>query len=270
MTVAALTARRARLEQLAPDVALAVTCLVGLAAFLYPFGLAEAPSAAEGSAHEAEAPLIFAVLALCSLAVVLVQVAGGQLNSRSLAALGALAALAAALRTISLPAGGTFFFFLVILGGYVHGVRFGFLLGTLAMFLSAIVTGGIGPWLPFQMYAAGWVGMGAGFAGKAGERLSSNRWQEVGLLAAYGVVSGLLFGAVMDLWFWPFIVSGEGELTYQAGEGIAQTARRFWSFYVFTSLGWDMSRAVINAALLIAFGGPLLHVLRRYRLRLSA
>jgi energy-coupling factor transport system substrate-specific component len=270
MTALALERRPGWLERRASDIALALTCLIGVVAFLYPFALAEAPSVAEGSAHEAEAPLIFALLVLCSMAVILVQVAGGQLNSRSIAALGALAALAAALRTISLPAGGTFFFFLVILGGYVHGVRFGFLLGSLSMFLSAIVTGGIGPWLPFQMYAAGWTGMGAGLLGHAAPAIARNRWLEVGALAAYGAASGLLFGAVMDLWFWPYIVAGEGDLTYRAGAGLAETARRFWSFYVFTSLGWDITRAVINAALILAFGRPLLRALKRYRLRLAA
>ena len=53
------------------------------------------------------------------------------LNSKSLAALGVLAALAAVLRTVTLPAGANLYFFLVILGGYAFGLRMGFLLGAL-------------------------------------------------------------------------------------------------------------------------------------------
>ena len=32
-------------------------------------------------------------------------------------------------------------------------------MGALTLFTSAIITGGVGPWLPGQMFVAGWVGM---------------------------------------------------------------------------------------------------------------
>ena len=53
------------------------------------------------------------------------------------------------------------------------------MLGNTTMFASAILTGGVGPWLPFQMLAAGWVGLGAGVL----PRRVTGRW-EVALLAA--------------------------------------------------------------------------------------
>ena len=40
---------------------------------------------------------------------------------------------------------------------------FGFALGCTSLFASALLTAGVGPWLPFQMICAAWVGMGAGF-----------------------------------------------------------------------------------------------------------
>ena len=53
----------------------------------------------------------------------------------------------------------------LILGGYVFGARFGFLFGAFALLVSALITGGVGPWLPYQMFAAGWMGLSAGGLG---------------------------------------------------------------------------------------------------------
>ena len=41
------------------------------------------------------------------------------------------------------------------------GVPSAFLLGVLTLLVSAILTGGVGPWLPYQMFTAGWVGLSA-------------------------------------------------------------------------------------------------------------
>jgi len=48
--------------------------------------------------------------------------------------------------------------FVLILSARVFGPSFGFLLGALSMFLSALITGGFGPWLAYQSFAAGWIG----------------------------------------------------------------------------------------------------------------
>ena len=53
-------------------------------------------------------------------------------------------------------------FFLLILAGRVFGPGFGFVLGCTSLFASALMTAGVGPWLPFQMLVSAWVGMGAG------------------------------------------------------------------------------------------------------------
>ena len=44
----------------------------------------------------------------------------------------------------------------------MFGPGFGFVLGCTSLFASALMTAGVGPWLPFQMLVLGWVGMGAG------------------------------------------------------------------------------------------------------------
>ena len=181
--------------------------------------------------------------------------------------LGVLAALAAVLRTITLPAGANLYFFLVILGGYAFGFRMGFLLGALSFFLSAVVTGGIGPWLPFQMFASAWMGSSAGMlhstigAGRVGRRT------EVAAVVAFGIAWGLLFGAITNLWSWPFFAAGP-DISY-ALASVRSRRCAYWNYYLLTSFGWDLLRSVCNAIILVLVGGPLLRALVRFRERFS-
>ena len=69
------------------------------------------------------------------------------------------------MKLLDLPGGGSGLFFLVILAGAAFGPRFGMILGITSFVVSAVLSGGIGPWLPFQMLALGWMGAGAGFLG---------------------------------------------------------------------------------------------------------
>jgi energy-coupling factor transport system substrate-specific component len=176
-----------------------------------------------------------------------------------------LGASAGLLRLLDLPGGGSGIFFLVVLAGAAFGPRFGLLLGLTAMATSAVITGGIGPWLPFQMLALSWMGAGAGFLGHLSARLGQR--VELGLLAIYGWVWGFLFGAIMNLWFWPFSV-GEGDLSWSPGLGLVDTLHRYWSFYAVTSFGWDAAGALANAVLILLTGGALLPSLRRFASRL--
>ena len=106
------------------------------------------------------------------------------------------------------------------------------------MATSAVITGGIGPWLPFQMLAlAGWAPAPASSEQVDGQAPPS-RCVEVAALAAYGWVWGFLFGAIMNLWFWPFSV-GEGDLSWSPGHRPRRDLERYWSFYAVTSFGWD-------------------------------
>ena len=190
------------------------------------------------------------------------------MNSKSLAALGVLAALAAVLRTLTLPAGANLYFFLVILGGYAFGARMGFLLGALSFFLSAVITGGIGPWLPFQMFASAWMGISAGGLRSVTQRMGISGKGEVGLVVGFGMLWGLLFGAITNLWSWPFFAAGP-DVSYEAGLGPAETLRRYWNYYLLTSFGWDLVRSFCNAFVLVIVGGPLLRALVRFRERFS-
>ncbi len=243
--------------------------LLGLFAYLNPFF---APGATQADsrwfAHNTDAPVVFAGVAALCLLLAVADLTGGTLNSKSLAALGVLAALAAVLRTLTLPAGANLYFFLVILGGYAFGSRMGFLLGALSFFLSAVVTGGIGPWLPFQMFASAWMGASAGLLGLAARRTGLKGRGELGVVVGFGVFWGILFGAITNLWAWPFMAGGP-DIAYEPGMGPLETLRRYWNFYLLTSLGWDLLRSACNAVVLVMVGGPLLRALLRFRQRFA-
>jgi energy-coupling factor transport system substrate-specific component len=243
--------------------------LLGLAAYLHPFffaGVTEPDS--RWFAHASDASLVFAGLAVLCLVLVVADLTGGTLNSRSLAALGVLAAFAAVLRTVTLPAGSSLYFFLVIVGGYAFGPRLGFLLGVLSFFLSAIVTGGFGPWLPFQMFAAGWMGLTMGAAGAAMGRWQHHPLLDVAIVVIGGIVWGFLFGVISNLWFWPFTVGGP-DISYEPGVGMGEALRRYWNFYLLTSAGWDLLRAVTNTIVLVMLARPLLRAMLRFRDRFT-
>jgi energy-coupling factor transport system substrate-specific component len=253
-------ATRARVR---PMVVYTLMVAVGAGAFLYPFWLPA--TALTSQAHNGDAPLVAALVGALVVAAVMLEVRRGTMNGATIALLGMLAACAGLLRLIDLPGGGSGIFFLVVLAGAAFGPRFGLLLGVCAMAVSAIVTGGIGPWLPFQMLALGWMGAGAGLLGRLTAKLDPRL--EVALLAAYGWLWGFVYGAIMNLWFWPF--ERGGALDWQPGLGLVATLRRYWAFYVATSLGWDAAAAVTNALLILVTGLVLMRTLRRFAHRLE-
>ena len=149
-------------------------------------------------------------------------------------------------------------FFLLVLAGRVFGAGFGFLLGSTSMFASALLTGGVGPWLPFQMLAASWVGLGAGLLPKAVRGRG-----EIAMLAAYGVVAAYFYGTIMNLWFWPFATGNGTGLSYVAGAPLLTNLHRFALFDAATSLGWDTGRAITNVVAITVLGTAVLSTLRR-------
>lgn len=233
--------------------ALGVASVAGAAAFLWP--LLVTPGA---SLDSARAPLLFALLLPVVLAVVLAELADGGMDTKALAVLGVLSALGAALRPLGAgTAGIETVFFLLVLGGRVFGAGFGFVLGTTTLFASALLTGGVGPWLPYQMLGAGWVGLGAGLLPRVRGRA------ELLLLAGYAAVSAVAFGLLLNLSFWPFTLGEGTQLSFDASRGALENLHAFALFTVATSLGWDLGRAVTSVLLVLLAGPAVLGVLRR-------
>ncbi len=237
------------------SVLLAVTSLVGLAGFAWPLFL-QGPSSAQ--AHSVDAPWLFVAVLPLLLAVVLSELSEGSLDAKAVALLGILAACGAALRVPSPGvAGFEPVFFLLIPAGRVLGRGFGFVLGAVTIVVSALITGGVGPWMPFQMFGAAWMGFGAGCLPPARGR--SERW----MLAAYAAVAGIVYGALLNLWFWPFGAGTSTSFSFVPGAGLAHNLHSFVLFDLTTSLGFDVPRAITNAALVLLLGRPVLSALRR-------
>jgi energy-coupling factor transport system substrate-specific component len=242
-------------------VALMLTSLVGLIGFCWP--LVVRPGA--GLEHGLDAPWLFAALLPLLLAVVLAEIAEGGMDAKAVALLGVLAAVCTALRPLSNGvAGFTLMFGLLIPAGRVLGPGFGFVLGAVSMFSSAVLTGGIGPWLPFQMFGAAWVGLFAGLLPRRPRGAA-----ELAMLAAYGALAGLLYGLLLNMWFWPFTFGPDAtagtdpSLAFVPGGSILTNLHRFLLFDLATSLGFDIPRAVGNVLLVLVAGPPVLLVLRR-------
>jgi len=256
MSTASDITLRVRAVRLRPRavLALSVVSVLGLVAFCWPL-LVEPGARLDG---EATAPWLFVLLLPLLLAVVLAEVADGGMDVKAVAVLGVLAAVGAALRPLGGGAAGFEpVFFLLVLAGRALGRGFGFVLGAVTLFASALLTAGVGPWLPFQMLAAGWVGFFAGCLPRATGR------REVALLTAYGVIAGLMYGVVMNLQLWPFATGLDSGISYVAGAPVGDNLRRFAAFTLATSLGFDIPRALTTAALVAVAARPVLLALRR-------
>lgn len=247
---------------------LSLATVTGMVALLLPFlvPLVQTSEAAAPALRSGQTPLLTIVLVTICLAILLVEFQGSQTNAKIVAALGVLVAGTAALRFIEVgipgPGGFSPVFLPIIVGGYVFGPRFGFLLGTMGILVSALVTGGVGPWLPFQALTAGWIGLGAGWLPKARSTVV-----QLGILTIYGFIWGFLYGAILNLTTWPYI-AGNPVQSFQQGTRLADALGSYAAYYAATSLVWDSARALGNVALLVLVGVPLVRALDRFRDRL--
>jgi energy-coupling factor transport system substrate-specific component len=226
---------------------------IGLVAFLWPF--LAVPTGFERSFTP---PLMFGLLLVLVLAVIFAEIADGGIDAKAIAMLGVLSAVNAALRPLGAgTAGVETVFFVLVLAGRVFGPGFGFSLGCTSLFASALITGGVGPWLPYEMFGCAWIGMLAGLLPTVRGRL------EVLMLASYGAASGYVYGLLLNLSFWPFSLDRSSSISYLPGASFAEQWHRYLVFDATTSLGWDTGRAVTNFLLILIVGPAVLAVLRR-------
>lgn len=241
---------------------LTLASISGLMMFVWPLLVRVGPQSMQ---HGPDAPFIFIGILPALIIVVLAELSEGGMDSKALAVLAVLTAINAALRPLGAgTAGIETVFFLLILAGRVYGPGFGFLLGCTSLFASALLTAGVGPWLPFQMMCSAWIGMGAGLLPK---NVSGKR--EIAMLVAYGIFVAYAFGFLMNLWFWPFITNAEvsyysGTISYVAGAPMLENLHRFAVFTILTSTaGWDTGRAITNTVAILVLGPAVLSTLRR-------
>ena len=234
--------------------ALIATSAISALGFLWPFLISSA---------QARPQWIFAIALPCALLLLFASVSNNKLDTKSIALLAVLAAVIAALRPMGTGAVGIEpMWFVLILAARVFGPSFGFLLGSLSMVLSAFLTGGLGPWVAYQAFAAGWIGLGIGLLPRRVRGV-----KEITLLAIYGILAAGFFGIAMDLQFWPWALGVDTQLSYQAGAPISENVSRFLDYHFLSAMAWDLPRALFTCVLIVITGKPILHTLRRAHTR---
>ena len=230
---------------------LAIASLFSIAGFVWPFFYA--------GEDLPRTQFFFWIAIFAAIVLVILEISSAGLDAKSVALLGVLAALISALRPLGAGAVGIEpMWFVLILSARVFGASFGFLLGIISMFASALLTGGLGPWLGYQMFAAAWIGMAAGLLPK---RVSGK--SEMGMLLVFGACAAGVFGLLMDLQFWPWALGSNTQLSYIPGGSISENFGRFITFHFASAMAWDIPRAIFTCVL-IGFTGPaVLSALRR-------
>lgn len=133
---------------------------------------------------------------------------------------------------------------IAVIAGVAFGRKSGFMVGALAALVSNFFFGQ-GPWTPWQMYAWGMVGYGAGLLSSAG--LLERRFT----VCAYGFFSALAYGFVIN--FWSIL-----------GFFHAETGLSIFAVYA-AALPFDIVHGVATAAFLLVLYEPWRRKLRRVK-----
>ena len=234
----------------------AITAVLALAIFTWPLYVGDT-SIGERAIAQTSLMLLMPLL----VGLVLFEVSSGGIGSRQVAVLAVLSALNAVVRMLGAGVAGIeTLFFIVIIAAYVFGSSFGFLLGASSMLVSALLTGGVGPWLPFQAMAAGLVGLGAG--------LLPRKPKPRPMMLAYAVVASFIYGGLMTMWNWPFMAGTGTSVSFIPGAGPLENLSQFIKYEALTGgLLWDTGRAMTTGLLIWLTAPALLTTLGRAAVR---
>lgn len=237
-------------------IVLTFTSLVALAGFIWPFFYS-------GNLH-----WIFVIAIAASAFLLISEIGIGSIDAKSIALLGVMSAFITLLRPLGAGAAGLEpIWFALIIAARVFGPSWGFLLGVTSMTTSALITGGVGPWLSYQIFAAGWIGLMAGsLPQKIGRRFIRGVSEKV-MLILVGIFASFAFGLLMDLQFWPWILGSSTELSYIPGGELSENFSRFIAFHFASSMAWDIPRAILTSTLIALTATPFLRALRRTYLK---
>lgn len=241
-----------RLENAVRLASISLSIALIFLSFCWPLVIAQ-----EASGHSVTTQFALSISASMLLILILIELLYKGLGPRQLAVLAVLIALNAVIRLLGAGVAGIeTAFFLVIISAYVFGSTFGFLLGSASLLLSALISGGFGPWLPFQMLAISLIGLVAGL-------LPATRHPKL-LLGLFSVPASFAYGALMTMWNWPYLAGAGSSVSYLAGAGLLENLTRFIRFEIVTGgLIWDLGRAVTTVILIAVTGTTLLATLNR-------
>ena len=182
-----------------------------------------------------------------------------MLRSKEIALIGVFTALIAALRPIGIGAIGIEpMWFALILVARALGPKLGSAIGALSMTLSAVLTGGFGPWLPWQILAASCIGFGVAVIPK-----NLRGKVEITLLVFYAIIAAEFYGLLLDLAFWPIALGTQTQLSFDSQLSFTENATRFLTYHFVGALAWDVPRAILTATLIAVTGKSVLYVVRR-------
>lgn len=139
--------------------------------------------------------------------------------------------------------------FLALISGYVFGAGPGFMVGSLAAFISNFFLGH-GPWTPWQMAAWGIVGICGGLLGRKRKHFPL---LPMVLLA---VVWGFFFGWFLNIWHWLTVVYPLTLRSFLLTQSIS-----LWN---------DILHALGNGAFMGLAGPELVRLLTRFKNKMSA
>ena len=77
----------------------------------------------------------------------------------------------------------------------------------------------------------GWIGFGAGLLPPARSRA------EAAVVAAYGAVVSIVYGFLLNLWFWPWLVPSNSAIAFVPGAPLVENLHHWLLFNLATSLG---------------------------------
>lgn len=244
-----------RSQRIISAIAIAIAGLASLLMFAWPLLIAT-----NNQNENLLAQSVFIGLMPIIVVLTLVEFATGEIGSRQLAILGVLTAINAVIRLLGAgTAGIETAFFLIIIGGFVFRSSFGFLLGSTSIFVSALLGAGVGPWLPFQMMAAGLIGLAAGTLPRFKKPVA-----QIITLISFAIVASYIYGFLMTLWNWPFLAGTQGTISYVGGAPITTNLARFINYEIVTGgFLWDTGRAVTTSILIALTAPALLATLKR-------
>lgn len=133
---------------------------------------------------------------------------------------------------------------IVIITGIAYGMQAGFLTGALSAIVSNIFYGQ-GPWTPFQMFVWGFLGLLAGLLFRRGQEPNAV------VLILIGVIGGILFSVMMDIWS---VLNIDGTWNWSRYLALLASSLPFMAIY-----------AVSNVVFLLLLTKPFLQKLNRVK-----
>ena len=232
--------RTADVYRLSPQsiIVLSATSAIALLGFIWPFFYT-------GNLH-----WIFAVAIAASAFLLISEIGIGSIDAKSIALLGVMSAFITLLRPLGAGAAG------------LEPIWFALIVAA-----RVLITGGVGPWLPYQIFAAGWIGLLAGLLPQKIGRREIRGLSEKAMLIVMGIFASFVFGLLMDLQFWPWVLGRSTELSYIPGGPLSENMSRFITFHFASSMAWDVPRAILTSVLIAVTATPFLHALRRSHFR---